>query len=151
MIGDRRRRVEVDRIGVRAERLDQLVVHDLDDHLARRDRLDHRDADRVLPHLLDEGAHDVERDVGFEQRAAHLAQRRVDVGLGQRAAPRQAIENSAKPFRQIVEHSVSDRFLIGIPKHFRARGRIALSGGGRRLRDPVGELALRLFSRAPDE
>ena len=45
-------------------------------------------------HLVDEGARHVERDVGLEQRAADLAQRRVDVGLRQRAAPRQAVENA---------------------------------------------------------
>ena len=150
--GDRRRRIEVDRIGVRAERLDQLVVHDLDDHLARLDRLDQRDADRVLLHLVDEGAHDIERDVGFEQRAAHFAQRRIDVGLRQRAAPGQPIENSAKPFRQAVEQIFRPQNgrpgRRPMPKHFRARGRIALSGGGRRLRDPVGELALRSLARA---
>ena len=77
---------------------DQLVVHDLDDHLARRDRLDHRDADRLLLHLLDEGAHHVERDVGLEQRAAHLAQRGVDVGL---AAARRAASGD-REFRQAV-------------------------------------------------
>ena len=38
-------------------------------------------------HLLGEGAHHVERHVGLEQRAPHLAQRRVDVGF---AAARRA-------------------------------------------------------------
>ena len=70
--------------------VDELVVHDLHDHLAGRDRLDHLDADGVLLHLLDERARDIERDVGLEQRAAHLAQRHVDIGFRQRAAPRQA-------------------------------------------------------------
>ena len=36
--------------------------------------------------FVDEIAHHVERDVGFEQRAAHLAHRFIDIGLGQRAA-----------------------------------------------------------------
>ena len=82
----------------RAQRLDQLVVHDLDDHLAGRDRLDHLDADGLLLYLVDEGARHVERDVGFQQRAAHLAHRRIDVGFRQRAAPRQAIENAGQVF-----------------------------------------------------
>ena len=97
---DRGGRIEIDRIGVGAERRDQFVVHDLDDHLAGRDRLDDFDADRALLHLIDKGARHVERDVGLEQRAADLAQRRIDIGLRQRAAPRQAIEDAAKPFRQ---------------------------------------------------
>jgi hypothetical protein len=82
-------------------------VHDLDDHLARRDRLDHRGADRFLAHLLGEAAHHVERHVGLEQRAADLAHRGIDVGLAERAAPRQAIENSTQAFRQAVEHAIS--------------------------------------------
>ena len=48
--------------------------------------------------------HHVERDVGLEQRAPHLAQRGVDVGLGQRAAPRETVENAAKPIGQAIEH-----------------------------------------------
>ena len=40
---------------------------------------------------------------GRRQRAAHLAHRGIDILLGQRTAPRQAIENATKPFRQIVE------------------------------------------------
>ena len=103
MIGTGAGGVEIDRPGVGAERADQLVVHDLHDHLAGRHRLDDVDADRALLHLLDEGARHVERDVGLEQRAAHLAQRRVDVGLRQRAAPRQAVEHAAKAIRQVVE------------------------------------------------
>jgi hypothetical protein len=54
--------------------------------------------------LVGERAHHVERHVRFEQRATHLAQRRIDVGFRQRAAPRQAIEDAAKLFRQAVEH-----------------------------------------------
>ena len=45
-------------------------------------------------HLVDEGARHVERDVGFEQRAPHLAQRDIDVLRRQRAAPRQAVEDA---------------------------------------------------------
>ena len=88
------------RLAVGAQRRDQLVVHDLDDHLAGRDRLHHLDADRLLLDLVGEGARHVERDVGFEQRAAHFAHRRIDVGFGERAAAGEAVENAAKLFRQ---------------------------------------------------
>ena len=100
---NRRRRIEIDRIALRAQHLDELVVHDLHDQLSGRHRLDDLDADRARFHLVGEGAHHVERDVGFEQRAAHFAQRRIDVGLRQRAAPGEPVEDSAKPFRQRVE------------------------------------------------
>ena len=91
---DRRRRVEIDRLRAGAQGLDQLVVDDLHDHLAGRDRLDHFDADRALFHLLGEAARDIERDVGLKQRAPDLAQCGVDVRLRQRAAPGQAVEDA---------------------------------------------------------
>ena len=100
---DRRHRVEVDGLALGAERGDELVMDDLDHHLAWRHRLDHSGADRLLADLFGEAAHHFQRDVGLEQRAAHLAHRRIDVGLRQRASPRQPIENATKPFRQIVE------------------------------------------------
>ena len=78
-----------------AERGDQLVVHDLDDHLARRDRLDDFDADRLAFDGGGELTRDIERDVGLEQRAAHLAHRGVDVGFRQRATAGELVENAA--------------------------------------------------------
>ena len=101
---DRRRRVEINLLAVGAKGCDQFVVDDLDDHLARRHRLDDGGADRLLAHLVDERAHHVERDVGLEQGAAHLAHGGIDVSFRQRTAPRQPIENASKLFRQIVEH-----------------------------------------------
>ena len=86
-------RVEIDRLRARAQGLDQLVVHDLHDHLAGRDRFDDFDADGALLHLVGEGAGDIERDVGFDQRAPHFLQRGVDVAFRQRAAPGQAVED----------------------------------------------------------
>ena len=93
-----RRRVEIDRYAFGAEHLDQLVMDDLDDHLAGLDRFEHGGADRLGAHLVGEGADDFQRHVGFEQRAAHLAQRRRDIRLRQRATAGQAVENGAKPF-----------------------------------------------------
>ena len=100
----RRRGIEVNRLAPFAEGVDQLVVHDLHDHLPGRHRFDDLDPDGLALDLVAEGARHIERDVGFEQRAAHLAQRRVDVGLGERAAPRQAIEDAAEPFGERIEH-----------------------------------------------
>ena len=77
---DRRHGIEIDGLAVGAERGDQLVMDDLDHHLAGRDRLDDGGADRLLAHLLGEAAHHIERDVGLEQRAAHLAHRGIDIG-----------------------------------------------------------------------
>ena len=108
MIADRRRRVEVEPVGparlAAAEHLDEVVVDDLDDHLARRDRAQHLLPDRLLAHPADEIAHDRQRDIGFEQRDADLAQRRADIVLGQRAAPAQPVEDVAEAVAQAVEH-----------------------------------------------
>ena len=90
--------------GVGAEHLDQRVVDDLDDLLARRDRAQHLLADRLLGRLVDELADDRQRDVGLEQRDAHLAHRRAHVGLVQRAAAAQAVEDAAQTVAQAVEH-----------------------------------------------
>ena len=119
--GDRGGRVEIDRLGVGAERRDQLVVDDLDHHLAGRDRLDDLDADGALLDLLAERARHIECHVGLEQRAPNLAQRRVDVLLRKRAAPRQTVEDAAKPFRETVEHRTQTPLR---PRAHRAVGRL---------------------------
>ena len=100
---DRRHRIEIDGLAVGTERGDQFVMDDLDHHLAGRDRLDDGGADRLLADAIGEASDNVERDVGFQQRAAHLAHRGVDIGFRQRTAARQPIEYPTKLFRQIVE------------------------------------------------
>ncbi len=84
----------VDALG--AEHLDQLVMDDLDDHLAGLDRLQDLGADGLVAHVVGEGADDFERHVGLEQRTAHLAQRRRDIGFRQRATAGQAVQDGAK-------------------------------------------------------
>ena len=91
----RRRRGEVDPLRVMAEHTHQLVMHDLDDHLAGGDRAHHLLADRLLLHSVDERAHHVERDIGLEQSAAHLAHRLADIGLGERTLAGELVENGA--------------------------------------------------------
>ena len=108
---DRRHGVEVDGLAIGAERGDQFVMNDLHHHLAGGHRLDHGGADRLLADLFGKASDHVERDVGLQQRAAHLAHRGIDVGLRQRPAPRQPIENATKLFRQIVEQFRSSRCL----------------------------------------
>ena len=93
------RRGEIDRLRVGPEHPHELVMDDLDDHLARGDRAHHLLADRLRLHGLGEVADHVERDVGFEQRAAHLAHGFGDVGLGQRTLAGELVEDRAKAFR----------------------------------------------------
>ena len=114
---DRRDGREVE-VGDRAaQHFDQVIVHDLDHHLAGRHRADDVGADRLGPHLVDELADHRERDVGLEQRRAHLAQRRVDIGLGERTAPAKLVEYVAQPFAQTFEHEQLR------PKRYRADAR----------------------------
>ena len=87
-----------------AEHLDEMVVHDLDDHLPRRHRAQHLLADRLLAHRVDEIAHHRQRDVGLEQRDADLAQRGADIVLAQRAAPAQPVEDVVQAIAEAVEH-----------------------------------------------
>ncbi len=91
------RRVKIDGLGIGAEHAHELVMHDLDHHLAGRDRARHFLADGLLAHLGDEIAHHIESDIGLEQRAAHLAHGFADIGLGQRTFPGELVENGAKP------------------------------------------------------
>ena len=60
---------------VGAEHRDELVVDDLDDHLAGRHRAQHLGADGLGFDLLGEILDDIERDVGLEQGATNLAHR----------------------------------------------------------------------------
>ena len=73
--------VEIERFGLAAQRLDQLVMHDLDDHLAGRDGLHQLMADGLGAHPVGEGAHHVERHIRLDQRAAHFAHRGRHVGF----------------------------------------------------------------------
>ena len=90
--------IEINTLTIGTERCDQLVVHDLHDHLAGRDRLHHLDADRLLLHAVAEGTRHVERDVGFKQCAADFAQCAVDLDFAQCAAAGKAVENAARVF-----------------------------------------------------
>ncbi len=76
-----------------AEDVDQLVVDDGDDALFGLQRHQHVRTDGLLLHSLRELAGHFEVHVGLEQRDAHLAQRRLDVGFGQSAAAAQAVEH----------------------------------------------------------
>ncbi len=119
---DRGGGIEVDALAFGAERFDQRVMDDLDDHLAGLDRLDDRRADRLGAGAVDERAHDVERDVGFEQRAADLAHGGVDVFLGEGAAAGQLVQYAGELFGEALEHGVAPGF-GGRVNAKRARGR----------------------------
>ena len=101
----RRRGIEVepDRLFA-AEHLDQRVVDDLDDLLAGGDRLEHGLANRQFGDVVDEAADDRQRDVGLEQRDAHLAHGVANVLLLERTAPTKLVEHAAETIGQGIEH-----------------------------------------------
>ena len=92
------------RLVVAAEDLDELVVDGADHLLAGRDRLQQLAAGGALPHARDELAHDLEVDVRLEQRDAHLAQRRIEVVLGNPPAAAEAAEGDLESGAQGFKH-----------------------------------------------
>src|SRR5215470_251899 len=92
-----------------AEQLDQLVAHDLDHLLAGGERLQHVLPDRFDADPLDEGLHDLEVDVGFQQGHPHFAQGLLDVLLRQPAKATEPVEDSGQTTGQAVEHRLTTR------------------------------------------
>jgi hypothetical protein len=87
-----------------AERLDELVMHDLDELLAGRQALRKIRADRTRLDPIDERTRDANVHVGFEQRATNLAGYVVDVPFRQPSAIAEAGENSFEAIAQSIEH-----------------------------------------------
>ena len=75
-----------------AEHGGELVVHDLDELLRRRDRAQRRYADGLLLDALEELARELKVDVGFEEDPANFAESFLDVGIGEHAAAAEARE-----------------------------------------------------------
>ncbi len=99
-----RRGEQVNGLGLGSKRSDKLVVHDLHDHLARRDRTHDFLAHCFFAHAVRKGFDHVESHVGLDKRAAHLAHGLGHVAVGQSAATGQLIENAGKAVGQGVEH-----------------------------------------------
>ena len=105
-----------------AQSLDERVVDDFHHHLAGFDRLDDGGADRLGARAVDEGAHDVERDVGLDERAPHFAHRGVDVLFRERAAAGQLVQYAGELFGEALEHGLllmgsgSRQSAVGFPR-----------------------------------
>jgi hypothetical protein len=87
-----------------AHQLGQLLVDDLDDLLSRREALQHLLAERPLSDAGDEVAHDLEVDVGLEQREPDLAHRTRDRFLVEPALLAEVAERSGELLGEGVEH-----------------------------------------------
>jgi hypothetical protein len=106
--------IEIDGDAFFSKQRHQLVMHQLDHHLARLDRLDDLGADRLLAHPVGETADHFQRHVGLQQRAADLAHGFRHILLRQGAAPGQVVEDGSKPVLEIFKHCVV-LWLLGSP------------------------------------
>ncbi len=108
--GRRRRQVNIDGFG--AQRFRQVIVDDLDHHLAGGHRADDFFADSAHAHRVDEILDDAERDIGLKQRHAYFAQGRIDIGFGQRAALLQPVEDLGQAIAQRIEHMARNQVML---------------------------------------
>ncbi len=82
----RRRRRQVQSDGIATQHFHQMIVDQLDDHLARRNRTQDVRARRLYGNVLDQLFDDRQGDIGLQQRDPQFAHRRRDVGFFQGAA-----------------------------------------------------------------
>jgi hypothetical protein len=98
----------------------QLVIDDLDQLLARPDRLERHDSDRLLLHPLEELAGQLEAHVGLEQDAPDLPEPLADGVLGEDPALGQLLERSGEFAGKVFKHK--PRRLNGIRGESKANG-----------------------------
>ena len=87
-----------------AEHLGELVEHDLDDVLCRRQRLHDLGGHAALLGLGDKLLDDLKVNVGLEQRHADVAHGRGDIGLGQLALAAQTVKCVVEAIAQGIKH-----------------------------------------------
>ena len=95
----RRLHGEIERRGGAAHQRGELAMDDADQRLPGRQRADDFLADRLVLDRRDEVLDDRQRDVGFEQREAHLAQRVLDVVVGEPCLAAQPFDDVRQPLR----------------------------------------------------
>jgi len=104
---DRRRTAGVgDLERLAAQDRHQLLVDDLDDLLARAQRLGELESDAPGPHRVGEGTDDTDLDVSLQQGGADLAEDLVDVRLAQAATAPEAGEDPLESVGQALEHGL---------------------------------------------
>jgi hypothetical protein len=100
----RRRRGEVERLRSTAHQRRQFARDDADQRLSGCQRSDDLGTDRLVAQVGDERLDDRQRDVGFEQRQANLAQRVLDVLVGQPRFAAKRLDDTRQAFGQGFEH-----------------------------------------------
>ena len=89
---NRRHRLKRKRLGC-AQHIDEPIIDDFDDLLARRNRFQNLRANRFRAQLIKESARHRQSYIGFQKGGTNFAKRRIDVFFRQRAAAAQAVKN----------------------------------------------------------
>jgi len=92
-------------VGSPGQKPDHLFVDDLHNLLSGIQAFENMLADRTLLDLADKILDDLEVDIGFKEREAHLTQGRVHIRLGQFPAPAQALKGGLQFFGKRLEHN----------------------------------------------
>jgi hypothetical protein len=120
---DRRRlRLQVEVGDAFAHRRRELAVDDADERLAGRKRAADLGAEGAVLDAGDEVAHHRQRDVGFEERHAHLAQHVLDVLVGDARRAAHRLDEPAQAIGEGRSH------VVGV-KYVSTLGRMILSFG----------------------
>src|ERR1051326_5995589 len=102
---DLRRRAFQVQVGVlAAQKPRQLLVDDLDELLIRGEALEHLLAQRLGFERVEEALDDLEVDVGFEQRHAHVPKRVVDVVFADFPLAAEFLESQLQLVSEVLEH-----------------------------------------------
>jgi hypothetical protein len=86
---------------------------DLDQHLAGCQALQHLLPGRPLAHPVDEILDHRQRDVGLEQRHAHLAQGVLDIVRAQPALAAKVPDGAGQAFAETVKHGLAGVTMAG--------------------------------------
>ena|SRR5205823_4778344 len=102
-------------------------MKNLNDLLARRDTAQDFLAQSFFLYAGDKTFRDLEIDIRFEQREAHLPQRVVNVRLADRAVTAQVLEDVLKLIAELREHDYSFALCTKIPGSARASRVLAIA------------------------
>ena len=107
----RRLALEIQGNRLRTHRADQFGVDYLDQRLARTQAATDFLADGAFLYLRDEIPHHRQRDIGFQQRHADLAQAVLDIFFTEATAATQVSSGLDEPFAETAKHPGSTALL----------------------------------------
>ena len=144
---DRRDGVEVE-VGDRAaQHLDQVIVDDLDDHLARRDRADDVGADRLGPHPS-MNWRTTGRATSASSRAVRTSRRAASTSASESAPRPRSLSNTSprrllRPSNMPLRHSVRPNDISRRCANLRGSAELPEGGTGRNRHDRLSGRGIR--------